>query len=107
MPYVLEMVREVKALGLETCMTLGMLNESQAVRLKDAGLDYYNHNLDTSREYYSHIISTRTFDDRLNTLEYVRGAGMKVCSGGIVGLGENRNDRIGLLQESANSSHSS
>ena len=101
MPYVLEMVREVKALGLETCMTLGMLNESQAVRLKDAGLDYYNHNLDTSREYYSHIISTRTFDDRLNTLEHVRGAGMKVCSGGIVGLGENRNDRIGLLQELA------
>ncbi|CAM4338723.1 biotin synthase BioB [Acinetobacter pragensis] len=101
MPYVLEMVREVKALGLETCMTLGMLNQSQAERLKDAGLDYYNHNLDTSREYYSHIISTRTFDDRLNTLEYVRGAGMKVCSGGIVGLGENRNDRIGLLQELA------
>lgn len=99
MPYVLEMVREVKSLGLETCMTLGMLNQSQAERLKDAGLDYYNHNLDTSREYYSHIISTRTFDDRLNTLDHVRQAGMKVCSGGIVGLGENRNDRIGLLQE--------
>ena len=101
MPYVLEMVREVKALGLETCMTLGMLNQSQAERLKDAGLDYYNHNLDTSREYYSHIISTRTFDDRLNTLDHVRQAGMKVCSGGIVGLGENRQDRIGLLQELA------
>lgn len=101
MPYVLEMVKEVKALGLETCMTLGMLNESQAGRLKDAGLDYYNHNLDTSREYYSHIISTRTFDDRLNTLEYVRQAGMKVCSGGIVGLGEKKEDRIGLLQELA------
>lgn len=101
MPYVLEMVREVKALGLETCMTLGMLNQSQAERLKDAGLDYYNHNLDTSREYYSHIISTRTFDDRLNTLDYVRQAGMKVCSGGIVGLGESRNDRIGLLHELA------
>ena len=101
MPYVLEMVREVKALGLETCMTLGMLNQSQAERLKDAGLDYYNHNLDTSREYYSHIISTRTFDDRLDTLDHVRQAGMKVCSGGIVGLGENRNDRIGLLQELA------
>ncbi|MCH7334364.1 biotin synthase BioB [Acinetobacter modestus] len=101
MPYVLEMVREVKALGLETCMTLGMLNQSQAERLKDAGLDYYNHNLDTSREYYSHIISTRTFDDRLNTLDHVRQAGMKVCSGGIVGLGESRNDRIGLLQELA------
>lgn len=99
MPYVLEMVREVKALGLETCMTLGMLNQSQAERLHDAGLDYYNHNLDTSREYYSHIISTRTFDDRLTTLDHVRNAGMKVCSGGIVGLGENRNDRIGLLQE--------
>ncbi|MCL5768738.1 biotin synthase BioB [Acinetobacter sp. ANC5681] len=101
MPYVLEMVREVKALGMETCMTLGMLNQSQAERLKDAGLDYYNHNLDTSREYYSHIISTRTFDDRLDTLDHVRQAGMKVCSGGIVGLGESRNDRIGLLHELA------
>ncbi|MCO8081008.1 biotin synthase BioB [Acinetobacter lwoffii] len=101
MPYVLEMVREVKALGLETCMTLGMLNGSQAERLKDAGLDYYNHNLDTSREYYSHIISTRSFDDRLDTLGHVRQAGMKVCSGGIVGLGENRDDRIGLLYELA------
>lgn len=101
MPYVLEMVREVKALGLETCMTLGMLNQSQAERLHEAGLDYYNHNLDTSREYYSHIINTRTFDDRLNTLDHVRNAGMKVCSGGIVGLGENRNDRIGLLLELA------
>jgi biotin synthase len=94
MPYVLEMVKEVKALGLETCMTLGMLNASQAERLKDAGLDYYNHNLDTSREYYSHIISTRSFDDRLNTLDHVRQAGLKVCSGGIVGLGENQQDRI-------------
>ncbi|MGA6137132.1 biotin synthase BioB [Acinetobacter dispersus] len=101
MPYVLDMVREVKALGLETCMTLGMLNASQAERLKDAGLDYYNHNLDTSREYYSHIISTRTFDDRLNTLGHVRQAGLKVCSGGIVGLGESREDRIGLLHELA------
>lgn len=101
MPYVLEMVREVKALGLETCMTLGMLNGSQAERLKDAGLDYYNHNLDTSREYYLHIISTRSFDDRLDTLDHVRQAGMKVCSGGIVGLGESRDDRIGLLYELA------
>lgn len=101
MPYVLEMVREVKALGMETCMTLGMLNQSQAERLKDAGLDYYNHNLDTSREYYSHIISTRTFDDRLNTLDHVRNAGLKVCSGGIVGLGEGKQDRIGLLHELA------
>ncbi len=101
MPYVLEMVREVKALGLETCMTLGMLNGSQAERLKDAGLDYYNDNLDTSREYYSYIISTRSFDDRLDTLDHVRQAGMKVCSGGIVGLGESRDDRIGLLYELA------
>lgn len=101
MPYVLEMVSEVKALGLETCMTLGMLNQSQAERLNEAGLDYYNHNLDTSREYYSQIISTRTFDDRLNTLDFVRQAGMKVCSGGIVGLGESEQDRIGLLHELA------
>ena len=101
MPYVLEMVKEVKALGMETCMTLGMLNQSQAERLRDAGLDYYNHNLDTSREYYRNIISTRTFDDRLNTLDHVRNAGLKVCSGGIVGLGEGKQDRIGLLHELA------
>ena len=101
MPYVLEMVREVKAMGLETCMTLGMLNPSQAERLKDAGLDYYNHNLDTSREYYANVISTRTYDDRLNTLDHVRAAGLKVCSGGIVGLGESEHDRIGLLHELA------
>ncbi|WP_343596060.1 biotin synthase BioB [Acinetobacter sp.] len=101
MPYVLEMVKEVKALGMETCMTLGMLNQSQAERLKDAGLDYYNHNLDTSREYYNNIISTRTFDDRLDTLDHVRNAGLKVCSGGIVGLGEQKQDRIGLLHELA------
>ena len=101
MPYVLEMAKEVKALGLETCMTLGMLNQSQAERLKDAGLDYYNHNLDTSREYYPNVITTRSYDDRLNTLDHVRQAGMKVCSGGIVGLGENSKDRIGLLHELA------
>ncbi len=101
MPYVLEMVSEVKALGMETCMTLGMLNASQAERLKEAGLDYYNHNLDTSREYYANIISTRSFDDRLNTLDHVRDAGLKVCSGGIVGLGESQQDRIGLLHELA------
>lgn len=101
MPYVLEMVKEVKALGLETCMTLGMLNQSQAERLSDAGLDYYNHNLDTSREYYPNVITTRSFDDRLNTLDHVRQAGMKVCSGGIVGLGEGSQDRIGLLHELA------
>lgn len=102
MPYVLEMVRQVKALGLETCMTLGMLTEEQAQELSGAGLDYYNHNLDTSREYYKQIISTRSFDDRLDTLKNVRSAGLKVCSGGIVGLGESRNDRIGLLQQLAN-----
>ncbi|MBF7682149.1 biotin synthase BioB [Acinetobacter sp. B5B] len=101
MPYVLEMVQEVKSLGLETCMTLGMLDQSQAERLKTAGLDYYNHNLDTSREYYSNIITTRTFDDRLDTLDHVRRVGMKVCSGGIVGLGEGKQDRIGLLHELA------
>ena len=101
MPYVLDMVREVKALGLETCMTLGMLNASQAERLKGAGLDYYNHNLDTSREYYPNVISTRSFDDRLDTLSHVREAGLKVCSGGIVGLGEGTKDRIGLLFELA------
>lgn len=101
MPYVLDMVREVKALGLETCMTLGMLNASQAERLKGAGLDYYNHNLDTSREYYPNLISTRSFDDRLDTLSHVREAGLKVCSGGIVGLGEETKDQIGLLFELA------
>ena len=101
MPYVLDMVREVKALGLETCMTLGMLNASQAERLKGAGLDYYNHNLDTSREYYPNVVSTRSFDDRLDTLSHVREAGLKVCSGGIVGLGEETKDRIGLLFELA------
>ena len=101
MPYVLDMVREVKALGLETCMTLGMLNASQAERLQQAGLDYYNHNLDTSREHYPNIITTRSFDDRLETLQHVRDAGLKVCSGGIVGLGEQRADRIGLIFELA------
>lgn len=99
MPYVLDLVKEVKSMGLETCMTLGMLTSNQAERLADAGLDYYNHNLDTSREHYSHIIRTRTFDDRLDTLAHVRASGMKVCSGGIVGLGESRNDRVGLLHE--------
>ena len=101
MPYVLELVRGVKALGLETCMTLGMLSAHQAQQLAEAGLDYYNHNLDTSREHYPHIISTRQFDERLDTLQHVREAGLKVCSGGIVGLGERREDRIGLLHELA------
>ena len=102
MPYVLEMVREGKAMGLETCMTLGMLNEGQAQQLAEAGLDYYNHNLDTSPEYYGNIISTRTYNDRLSTLAHVRDAGMKICAGGIVGMGEDRRDRIGLLQQLAN-----
>src|SRR5262245_35312047 len=89
------MVEEVKALGLETCATLGMLTASQARRLKAAGLDYYNHNLDTSPEYYGDIITTRTYQDRLDTLERVRDAGIHVCCGGIVGMGESAEDRIG------------
>jgi len=98
---VLEMVRRVRALGLETCVTLGMLRPDQAARLREAGLDYYNHNLDTSREHYEKIISTRTYDDRLRTLSAVRTAGLKVCCGGIVGLGESDDDRIGLPAELA------
>ena len=105
MPYVLEMVRQVKALGMETCMTLGMLDSDQAQSLSEAGLDYYNHNLDTSAEYYSKVITTRTYQDRLDTLHHVREAGMKVCCGGILGLGESRNDRVGLLQQLANLPH--
>ena len=97
-----EAVSAVKALGLETCATLGMLNEEHAGELKEAGLDYYNHNLDTSPEYYGEIITTRTYEDRLETLENVRTAGMKVCCGGIVGMGETKNDRVGLLQTLAN-----
>ncbi len=102
MPYLLQMVREVKAMGMETCMTLGMLTTEQAQALAEAGLDYYNHNLDTSPEFYGEIISTRTYDDRLNTLDVVRQAGMKVCSGGILGMGEQAQDRAGLLQQLAN-----
>lgn len=102
MPYVLEMVRQVKELGLETCMTLGMLDGNQAGRLAEAGLDYYNHNLDTSPEHYNQIITTRTYQDRLDTLAHVRDAGLKVCAGGIVGLGESREDRVGLLMQLAN-----
>ncbi|MBE1275872.1 biotin synthase BioB [Enterovibrio baiacu] len=105
MPYLKEMIQGVKGMGLETCMTLGMLDESQATELADAGLDYYNHNLDTSPEYYGNIITTRTYQDRLDTLSNVRGAGMKVCSGGIIGLGENARDRVGLLMELANLPH--
>ena len=91
------MVEGVKALGMETCVTLGMLTGPQAARLKQAGLDYYNHNLDTSPEYYRHVITTRTYQDRLDTLEHVRDAGISVCCGGIVGMGESQQDRIGLI----------
>ncbi len=97
-----EMIAEVKALGLETCATLGMLSADQATRLKNAGLDYYNHNLDTSPEFYGEIITTRTYEDRLETLAHVRDAGMKTCCGGIVGMGESRADRAGLLAQLAN-----
>ncbi|WP_051886593.1 biotin synthase BioB [Sphingobium yanoikuyae] len=97
MPALLDMVRRVKALGLETCMTLGMLTDDQAERLADAGLDYYNHNIDTSPENYGSVITTRTFQDRLDTLDRVRAAGMSVCCGGILGMGESRADRIGFL----------
>ena len=102
MPYVTEMVKGVKAMGLETCMTLGMLSKDQAHELQEAGLDYYNHNLDTSPEHYNQIITTRTYQDRLDTLGNVRDAGMKVCSGGIVGLGEQADDRSSLLVQLAN-----
>jgi biotin synthase len=98
---VLEMVREVKALDLETCCTLGMLQDGQARQLKDAGLDYYNHNLDTAPEHYGSIVSTRDYSDRLATLESVREAGLKVCCGGIVGLGESREARAGLIAQLA------
>lgn len=102
MPYVLAMVKGVKEIGLETCMTLGMLDDEKADALAEAGLDYYNHNLDTSPEYYGDIITTRTYSDRLNTLANVRNAGMKVCSGGILGMGESQKDRAGLLVQLAN-----
>ncbi|MBI2253530.1 MAG: biotin synthase BioB [Proteobacteria bacterium] len=97
-----DIVKGVKDLGLETCMTLGMLTEPQAGRLAEAGLDYYNHNIDTSPEYYGEIITTRTMQDRFETLQHVRDAGMKVCCGGIVGLGEGRRDRAGMLVTLAN-----
>lgn len=99
---VLDMVREVKALGLETCATLGMLQAGQAEQLRAAGLDYYNHNLDTAPEFYGEIITTRDYQDRLDTLDRVRGAGMHVCSGGIVGLGESVTQRAGLIAQLAN-----
>lgn len=102
MPHLTDMIKGVKDMGLETCMTLGMLTPEQAKQLANAGLDYYNHNLDTSPEFYGNIITTRTYQDRLNTLSHVRDAGMKICSGGIIGMGESANDRAGLLVELAN-----
>ena len=102
MPQVAEMIREVKAMGLETCVTLGMLDDDDVEQLKGAGLDYYNHNLDTSPEYYEKIISTRSYQDRLDTLTRVRNSGINVCCGGIVGMGEAREDRVKFLQQVAN-----
>ncbi|WP_051919451.1 biotin synthase BioB [Basilea psittacipulmonis] len=99
---VIEMIKAVKALGMETCVTLGMLKEGQAERLKEAGLDYYNHNLDTSPEFYGNIITTRTYQDRLDTLERVRKNGINICCGGIVGMGESRRERAGLVAQLAN-----
>lgn len=99
---VCDMVDEVKKLGLETCVTLGLLNDSQAEKLKQAGLDFYNHNIDTAPEFYNKIITTRTFEDRVNTLESVRKSGIKVCCGGIIGLGETNDDRINMLVFLAN-----
>lgn len=99
LPKVCEMISAVKAEGLETCVTLGMLEEGQAEKLKAAGLDYYNHNLDTSREYYGKVTSTRTYEDRLDTLDRCRQAGVSLCCGGILGMGESRADRVGLIHE--------
>ncbi len=99
---VLQMIAEVKSLGLETCATLGMLKEGQAEQLKQAGLDYYNHNLDTAPEFYGEVITTRTYQDRLDTLEQVREAGISVCCGGIIGMGESRTQRAGLIAQLAN-----
>ena len=99
---VLAMVREVKALGMQTCVTLGMLKDGQAEKLKDAGLDYYNHNLDTDKDFYGQVIKTHTHDDRLDTLDQVRDAGINVCSGGIIGMGESRKNRAALIVQLAN-----
>lgn len=101
---VIEMIKEVKALGMETCVTLGLLGPEQALKLSEAGLDFYNHNIDTSEEFYDKIITTRTFADRLKTLDYVRNAGINVCSGGIVGMGETKEDRLKMLVTLANMS---
>lgn len=97
MPAIIEMIKGVRQMGMETCMTLGMLTKNQAQQLAEAGLDYYNHNIDTSPENYENVITTRSFEDRINTLDEVRGAGINVCSGGIVGMGETRSDRVGFI----------
>lgn len=102
MDSLIAMVKGVKELGMETCMTLGMLSDDQTAELKEAGLDYYNHNVDTSEEFYGKIITTRRYQDRIDTLERVRAAGINVCSGGIVGMGEARADRAGMLRTLAN-----
>ncbi len=102
---VIDMVKGVKGLGMEVCVTLGMVNKDQALRLKDAGCDVYNHNIDSSREFYEKIITTRTYDDRLNTLKTVRDAGLEVCSGGILGMGETQEDRIHFLHELSKLEH--
>ena len=99
---VCEMVTEVKKLGLETCVTLGLFKEGQALSLKEAGLDFYNHNIDTSEDFYSKIITPRTFQDRIDTLDNVRRVGLKVCCGGIIGMGEDNDDRIKMLLTLAN-----
>ncbi|AGH49916.1 biotin synthase [Sphingomonas sp. MM-1] len=105
MPAIIEMVKGVRAMGMETCMTLGMLTEKQARQLAEAGLDYYNHNIDTSPENYANVISTRSFQDRIDTLDHVRSAGINVCCGGIVGMGEKREDRVGFLHALATMEH--
>ncbi|WP_380873228.1 biotin synthase [Sphingomonas sp. DBB INV C78] len=105
MPAIVEMVKGVRAMGMETCMTLGMLSEKQAKQLADAGLDYYNHNIDTSPENYANVITTRSFQDRIDTLDHVRSAGINVCCGGIVGMGEKREDRVGFLHALATMEH--
>jgi biotin synthase len=105
MPAIVEMVKGVRAMGMETCMTLGMLSAEQTRQLAEAGLDYYNHNIDTSPENYANVITTRTFEDRLETLENVRSAGINVCCGGIVGMGETRSDRVGFLHALATLPH--
>ncbi|QIQ41878.1 MAG: biotin synthase BioB [Buchnera aphidicola (Microlophium carnosum)] len=102
MPYLEKIIKEIKKMGMETCMTLGTLNNSQAKKLANAGLDFYNHNLDTSENFYKNIVTTRTYQERINTLHIVRNSGMKICSGGIIGLGEKIKDRIELLMELSN-----